>query len=80
MSEGNKVQTRLGDVPAPELPRGLIDVDQLARHLSIAKGTVYNWVYLRRIPFLKVGRCVRFDLRKVMDSLASTTMDSAGKR
>lgn len=60
--------------------QGLLDINQLSAHLSIAKGTLYNWVYLRRIPFIKVGRCVRFDLNQVLDALASATIESAGKR
>ena len=34
----------------------LIDVDELARRLSVPKGTLYNWVYLKKIPFVKAGR------------------------
>ena len=29
----------------------LIKIDELSRRLSIPKGTIYNWVYQRRIPF-----------------------------
>ena len=50
-------------------PLTLIDINELARRLSIAKGTLYNWVYLRRIPFVKAGRCVRFDYQKVLEAL-----------
>ena len=58
----------------------LIDINELSRHLSIPKGTLYNWVYLRRIPFIKAGRCLRFDLMDVIRSLAhSPKMDVAGK-
>ena len=45
--------------------RTLIDINELSRRLSIAKGTLYNWVYLRRIPYIKAGRCLRFDPDKV---------------
>jgi excisionase family DNA binding protein len=47
----------------------LIDINELSRRLSVAKGTLYNWVYLRRIPFVKAGRCVRFDYREVLETL-----------
>lgn len=40
-------------------PITLIDINELVRRLSVAKGTLYNRVYLRRIPFVKAGRCVR---------------------
>ena len=48
----------------------LIDISELSYRLSIAKGTLYNWVYLRRIQFVKVGRCLRFDYPQVLDPLA----------
>jgi excisionase family DNA binding protein len=47
----------------------LIDINELARRLSVARGTLYNWVYLRRIPFVKAGRCVRFDYQQVLEAL-----------
>jgi excisionase family DNA binding protein len=47
----------------------LIDINELSRRLSIAKGTLYNWVYLRRIPFIKAGRSLRFDANEVIQSL-----------
>ena len=61
--------------------RVLVDIDELAARLSIAKGTPYNWAYLKRIPYIKTGRCLRFDPEEVLASLPhSTTMGLAGKR
>lgn len=53
----------------PAAPTELIDINELSRRLSVAKGTLYNWVYLRRIPFVKAGRCVRFDYDQVLETL-----------
>ena len=54
----------------------LIDIEELSNRLSISKGTLYNWVYLRRIPFIKAGRSLRFDPQAVIQSLShSPTMD-----
>lgn len=47
----------------------LIDINELSHRLSIAKGTIYNWVYLRRLPFVKVGRSLRFDWDEVIQSM-----------
>ena len=58
----------------------LIDINELSSRLSIAKGTLYNWVYLRRIPFIKAGRCLRFDYDAVFQTLCQTTMNEAGRR
>lgn len=43
----------------------LIGVDDLARTLGVSRHTVYSWVAQRRIPFLKVGRLLRFDVRLI---------------
>ena len=59
----------------------LIDINELSRCLSVPKGTLYNWVYLRRIPFLKAGRSLRFDPQEVIQSLPHCSrMDLAGRR
>jgi len=68
----------MGTAVAPT--RILVDIDELAARLSIAKGTLYNWVYLKRIPYIKAGRCLRFDPDEVLASLShSSTMGLAGK-
>jgi excisionase family DNA binding protein len=38
-----------------------IDINELSRRLSVPEGTLYYWVQLRRIPFIKAGRSLRFD-------------------
>lgn len=53
----------------PAAPITLIGIDELSRRLSVAKGTLYNWVYLGRIPFVKAGRCLRFDYQRVLETL-----------
>ena len=59
----------------------LVDINELSRRFSIAKGTLYNWVYLRRIPYVKAGRCLRFDPDKVFESLRQCpTINEAGRR
>ena len=39
--------------------------NELAKYLDISVNTVYSWVYLRRIPFVKMGRLVKFDLKDI---------------
>jgi excisionase family DNA binding protein len=53
----------------PAIPTELININELSRRLCVARGTLYNWVYLRRIPFVKAGRCVRFDYNQVLETL-----------
>lgn len=49
--------------------RALITIAELSRRLAVAKGTLYNFVSKRRIPFVKIGSCLRFDFEKVFQSL-----------
>ena len=41
---------------------GLVTVQEAAKFLAVSKSTLYGWVYLRRIPFVKVGRALRFEV------------------
>jgi excisionase family DNA binding protein len=40
-------------------------VDEVARHLGIAKDTVYRWIESRSLPAHRVGRLWKFKLSKV---------------
>jgi len=42
-------------------------VKELAEYLGISYKTVYSWVWQRKIPYVKMGRSVKFDLRKIDD-------------
>lgn len=46
----------------------LLDVDGLAKYLSLPKSTIYTWVSLRRFPeksIVRLGRSLRFDLVEI---------------
>jgi excisionase family DNA binding protein len=61
--------------------RPLIDVRELSRRLSIARGTLYNWVSQGKLPYKKIGRCVRFDWDEIEEKLLGrSTMVEASKR
>jgi len=40
---------------------GLITVQDAAKFLAVSKSTLYGWVWQKRIPFVKVGRALRFE-------------------
>ena len=65
---------------APTRRSMLINIGELSQRLSIATGTLYNWVYLRRIPFIKAGRCVRFDYDAVLAALRQGTLEEVSRR
>jgi hypothetical protein len=55
-----------GEVAMAEM---LIGVNALSIRLSIKKGTRCNWCCLRRTPFIKAGRSLRFDAEEVIQPL-----------
>jgi excisionase family DNA binding protein len=43
----------------------LVDVKAVVELLGVKEKTLYSWVNQRKIPYVKVGRLLRFDLSKV---------------
>jgi len=61
----------------------LIDINDLATLLKLRKGTLYNLVYLRRIPFVKVGRALRFnpaDVDQIVRIVRPSDQAAKGRR
>jgi excisionase family DNA binding protein len=46
---------------------------ELARHYGVSLRTVDKWVAQRKVPYLKIGYIIRFDLDKVEAALARFT-------
>jgi excisionase family DNA binding protein len=51
--------------------QGLLKKSELAERLAISQRTLDLWMSMGRIPFLKVGRSVRFFLPDVLARLQS---------
>lgn len=47
------------------MKKRLLNIDELTDYTGLSKNTLYTWVCQRRIPFLKIGRLVKFDLSDV---------------
>jgi excisionase family DNA binding protein len=45
--------------------RRLLSIGQLSQQLGVSVKTLYGWVYLRQIPYVKMGRLVKFDARDI---------------
>jgi excisionase family DNA binding protein len=39
----------------------LLTVNEAAEFLSVSVSTLYGWAWQRRVPFVKMGRALRFD-------------------
>ena len=53
---------------ADTLPR-LLTIDQLAEHLGTSRRHLRRLIAERRIPYVKVGRLIRFDPHEIADWL-----------
>jgi excisionase family DNA binding protein len=42
-----------------------LGVEELSQYLGLTKGTLYVWVCQRRIPYLKIGKLVKFDIIEI---------------
>lgn len=47
------------------IERRLIDVNQVSDYTGLAVKTIYSMVSQRRIPFVKLGRLTKFDVREI---------------
>jgi len=47
------------------MPDPWVSVDDVARHLGVAKDTVYRWIERRKLPAHKVCRLWKFKLEEV---------------
>lgn len=67
-------------IPAKKESRRLITIDELSERWSIPKATLYNWVNQRRLPHVKLGRALRFNVADLDTLLERSTIGLAGKR
>ena len=42
-----------------------VSLDEIARHLSVSRDTVYRWIDDRKLPAHKVGRLWKFKVSEV---------------
>lgn len=42
-----------------------LSIEELSKYISTPKGTIYSWTHMRKIPYSKVGRILRFDKQEI---------------
>jgi len=55
---------------------GLLTVQDAAKFLAVSTSTLYGWVWQRRIPFVKVGRALRFELPELQKFIQANRFHS----
>ncbi len=53
----------------------LLTLDELAVSLKVPKQTIYYWVSRKQVPYLKVGRHLRFRHEDVMRHFEAKTVE-----
>jgi excisionase family DNA binding protein len=68
--------SKIGDISGSRTTeKRFLGIKQLAVYLGIKEGTIYVWVCHRKIPYIKVGRLVKFDLHKIEKWLEQTSVE-----
>ncbi len=62
----NRIRVATG-TGSQQITRRLFTIREIAEYTGLSAYTLYNMTSQRRIPFVKVGRLVKFDL-KVIDA------------
>jgi excisionase family DNA binding protein len=47
------------------MEKRFIGVEELETYLGISRNTIYSWIWLKKIPYVKMGKLVRFDLKEI---------------
>ncbi|NBT31092.1 MAG: DNA-binding protein [Rhodobacteraceae bacterium] len=58
----------------------LATAPEIARLCKVSRRTVDNWTKSRRIPFIKIGAAVRFNVPEVMAALGRFTINAVTTR
>ena len=54
----NRVNIRSGE-------RRYMGIEDFANYLGVPKATLYVWVCQKKIPYLKIGKLLKFDLKEI---------------
>jgi excisionase family DNA binding protein len=52
-----------------------VSVDDVAKHLGVAKDSVYRWIETRNLPAHKIGRLWKFRLSEVDEWVRATGVE-----
>ena len=47
------------------MERKYLSIKELSEYLGIPKHTIYSWTSMKKIPYVKLGRAIRFDMTEI---------------
>jgi excisionase family DNA binding protein len=65
-----------GSQTRPGIASDLVSVPDAAVILNVSPGTLRNWLSVRRLPYVKVGRLTRLSRRALDRYIATNTIDA----
>lgn len=57
-----------------------VSVEDVAKHLGVARDSVYRWIEVRGLPAHKIGRLWKFKVSEVDEWVRTRGADAAGER
>jgi len=57
------------------MEKRLLNIKEVSKYLGIPKGSLYKLVWQRRIPFVKIGKALRFDKEKIDKWIEKNTVE-----
>lgn len=58
----------------------LLTIEELAEFFRVAVSTLYQWTETGKIPHIKCGRLLRYDLDAVLEHLKNSNPGIGGKK
>lgn len=62
------------------IQRNLLTTEEFAAALGLSPKTVRQWTWMRRVPFIRVGRAIRFRPETVNEIIDRGTMPALEQR
>lgn len=50
---------------ATPIEKRFLGTDELSQYLNLSINTIRSWIWQKKIPYCKMGRLVRFDLKEI---------------
>lgn len=47
------------------MEKRFLSLPEVSEYLGLPKGTLYTWAWQRRIPHLKIGKLLKFDIIEI---------------
>jgi excisionase family DNA binding protein len=69
-------ESEMEQIPSNPDGQRMLTLLEMALYLRVSKKTLYYWVNRREIPFIKVGRHLRFDATEVLVFFREKTFGS----